>query len=188
MGSIPIGATIFSQSYVAMTYTLVIIDMQAKFKASKKVHQRVLQEIELAKQKNAGIIILEYGGHGPTNAELLKAAYSNYTKVFRVAKGQDDGSREIANIIRIPNNKRRALLSNNLRICGVNTDACVQRTVEALIRHYGIKTVSVIADACWTNTGHGSLNGKKFTPEFCHHSAIEYMCNLGVNIRKSKAA
>lgn len=56
-----------------------------------------------------------------------------------VYKDQDDGSLEL--IPHIP-------LQTHIYICGMNTDACVVRTVLGL-RKKGY-TVTVVGDACWT--------------------------------------
>jgi len=124
--------------------TLVIVDMQPVFKASKDPNTiiAVTHEIFMAKQNNHAIIIVEYARSGRTHTgfdDLLKG----YPHKARIRKRDDDGSKEIVRAL-----CRRNFPMQTLRVCGVNTDCCVYETVTGLIKKLSKTQVEVVKNAC----------------------------------------
>jgi hypothetical protein len=133
-----------------MSYTLVVVDMQAKFSAANDI--RVLIEVEKeilkAMDSKSSIIFVEYRFNGPTIPSLVQLT-DHYNRVFIVRKSNDDGSREVNKVIR-----DNRLPSRNIRICGVNTDYCVKSTVFGLSKKIKSAKLEVIAKACNSNGDH----------------------------------
>lgn len=126
--------------------TLVIVDMQPVFKASKDPDTviAVAAEIIQAKQNNHAIVVVEYGGSGKTHSglsDLLK----NYKHKSIISKHDDDGSKEVIRAL-----NRRNFPMQTLRVCGVNTDCCVYETVIGLIQKLKKSQVEVVKKACNT--------------------------------------
>lgn len=142
-----------------MAYTLVVVDMQDYFPAARgsTVQENCLREVKKAIQDRAGVIVLEYKHCGetiPAIAGLLK----EYSRYERKVKDNDDGSRQVINSLR----KRK--FSQNLRVVGVNTDCCVNATVQSLSRKR-VARIRVVADACNSTIDHGAgLDGMKRLP------------------------
>lgn len=110
-------------------YTLVIVDMQTGFIDSDHdfaVISGVIRAIKKAKKNLSDIIVVEYSGSGKTLPDIMRTL-RGYRKVHRVQKHKDDGS------VPVLRNIRRNGLGLNLRVCGVNLDACVRRTVWGLV-------------------------------------------------------
>lgn len=135
-------------------YTLVVIDMQDQFFASRSqlVRDNCKKEIIDAKNKGNNIIFVEYQQCGRTINPLLKLA-KGYKKSLVILKRRPDGSHEVSEAITHHNLPRR------VRVCGVNTDACVQRTVLGLSLNYFIDEIEVVKDACNSDYYHGNYNG-----------------------------
>lgn len=125
-----------------MSYTLVVVDMQYRFRASrdKRVKDNCIREVKLAIKRKASIIILEYIGFGHT-LPSIKKLISSYPRALVVRKLDDDGSREVMGAI------KSYKLSNKLRMVGVNTDCCVYATTASLARKNHL-SIDVIANAC----------------------------------------
>ncbi len=128
-------------------YTLIVVDMQARFHASKRdrVRKNCLREITQAVKDDAHIIFLEYNGCGPTLPELTEALH---TKCFFKNKWNDDGSAEVESTVLL--NK----LPKHFKVCGVNTDCCVRATVAGLTARFSMATIDVIVDACDSDWNH----------------------------------
>lgn len=130
--------------------TLVIIDMQKQFYAANKklIIKACQREIKRAIKNKEPIIFVEYKFHGRTMREL-KDLVKDYKHKHTTIKESNSGAYQIHNAIQKHN------LHKNLRICGVNTDACVLDTVEELNgfycrRNLGWQTaykITVVADA-----------------------------------------
>ena len=129
-------------------YALCIIDLQEGFRASNGPNLRhaVTREIELAKRRNYPILVVEYSGFGKTES-WVKEAIGSYPAKY-CTKKTDDGSKAIlgAGIL------KRHFGAKNYRICGINTDACIEKTVDGLI--CGIdplqQKIEVVKDGCWS--------------------------------------
>lgn len=121
-------------------YALCIIDLQEGFDGANSVnlHKPVIREIDLAKKRSYPIRIVEYNGFGDTEPWVM-AAIGSYSKVKRIVKKIDDGSGAI---------RKSTLGATSYRICGINTDACIMKTVAGFLKR-GI-VVEVVKDGCWS--------------------------------------
>jgi nicotinamidase-related amidase len=125
---------------VRKKYTLVVIDIQPKFKESADyVLEPVKQEMLLAMDRKMPILLVEYAGHGET---MLKPVVARYPKCYVATKSSDGGAYEVSKALRSHNLPR-----SWLRVCGVNTDCCVYRTVCALDN----PLIEVVEKACFSN-------------------------------------
>lgn len=144
-----------------MSYTLTIIDLQPFFLTGldKAVRDNCIVQIKRAIKDRAAIIFVEYNGYGPTHQDLKdvirKAAYD---RLYVVYKSTDNGGKEISQLI-----KKRHLAASRIKVCGVNTDACVHSSVLGLRKHLSASKIEVIADACASATyfKNGHQNGLK---------------------------
>ena len=129
-----------------MQPTLVVVDMQPEFEAAfhPNVVIGVTQEIINAKNVGAPIILVEYRDGGQTFDGFFKLL-KNYKNKALVRKNRDDGSREVIQAI-----KRRKFNPYHLRVCGVNSDACVWSTVEGLLGKLNRSRIEVVKQACFT--------------------------------------
>ncbi len=131
-------------------YTLAIVDMQWYFGASHKasVIAACKREIRQAMKARAAILFIEYANCRSTISTLKKIVRdARYNRAATIIKNDDDGSPEV--ITAIEHNK----FPRTLRVCGVNTDACVQATVEGLASDLRRAKIKIIADACNTESG-----------------------------------
>lgn len=108
-------------------HTLVIIDMQGGFKASKSrsTIRSIIEQIRLSRSLNWPVVVLEFKGFGKT-LYALRRELEGYDKVRYVPKNDEDGSHEVNGVI------GELTKSRNFRICGVNTDQCVYSTARGL--------------------------------------------------------
>lgn len=131
-------------------YPLVIIDMQPDFIKYQpdidKLIAAVIEEIKIARSNNNPIIVLEYHGNGKTDARLRKHL-DDYQRTFYLKKFGDSGASEL---LRFFEGKSWGVIS--LRVCGVNTTACVFKTVLDL--HNAKMWVEVVSWACSSPTPH----------------------------------
>lgn len=127
-----------------MPATLVVIDMQESFPASMEpdVIIGVTQEIVTTKTKGGAIVLVEYHQCGPSHSGFYKIL-KDYPNKSCIKKRDDDGSMEILRAIR-----RRGFNENWLRVCGVNADCCVARTVQGFLERSPDSHVDVVKSAC----------------------------------------
>lgn len=113
---------------------LVIVDMQpGEFRAAKSPHlqQVIVAEIERYRRLGAPIIVVEYGvlpekvSMGRTALTLRRALW-DYARTCRVVKYSNDGSAVVDQALRKMTRVRK------VRVCGVNTGACVFATAKGL--------------------------------------------------------
>ena len=106
--------------------TLVIVDMQPKFQSSQKEEliENVKKQITVANLNNWPIILLEFGGFGPTDQRILDALST--IEYYKKTKDNDDGSEEVNETI------EEFGLPRTVRLCGVNTNCCVYETYRGL--------------------------------------------------------
>lgn len=122
-------------------YTLVIVDVQTMFPAAakRKVRRAIIQEIEAAKAAQCPVIVVEFEASGVTYKNI-RDALSDYPRKARVLKDKDDGSEEVHAVL------PKLSLNRKVRLCGVNTDACVLATAQGLKRKR--YTIEVVVPAC----------------------------------------
>lgn len=127
---------------------LCIIDMQYGFEAAKNpvTIWNIIREIKKAKAQNHPIInvTLNPTGNGKVSP-IIMDYLKKYKNVFHTVKAHDDGSPEIIKLI-----VKNKLDITNLKVTGVNTDACVIRTCLGLTRRSNMK-VRIIKSACNSN-------------------------------------
>lgn len=135
--------------------TLVIVDMQPVFSASKDYNliKNIRKYIRLAKIMRAGIVVVEYepwdynqeATDFQTDFRILKLlkGYENYT-ICR--KGIDDGSKQV-----IDSCRQNGYDLKSIFVTGINTCACVARTVEGLSGKLKKSKIQVIKSACHCN-------------------------------------
>lgn len=144
-----INTAFFSWSVFANT-ALVVIDMQPYFlergsKANSTVVAGVISAIQEARSGDQTIIIVEYKPHllGQTHQDIIQAV-SGYNKVITLAKYHNDGS----SVIKEELVRQRVTLSE-LKICGLNTSACLMETINGLQNQMSRDVnFSVLAYAC----------------------------------------
>jgi nicotinamidase-related amidase len=109
--------------------TLVVIDMQEFFEAAndQPTIQAINKEIRKSKENNGAIVLVHYEGNGDFRQEILDEI-GTYKKVSQITKRDDGGHNEVNFVVQINN------YNPKLRLCGVNTSACVLRTAEGLIK------------------------------------------------------
>lgn len=123
--------------------TLVIIDMQPEFTTASNpsVIAGVVHQIRLAKNRKAGIVIVEYNDSGDT-LEPIVNAIGEYVRKTTVIKKGDDGSREVMRAIH-----RKGFDNSKVRLCGVNAGYCVRDTAVGLLEWQN-SVIEVAKEAC----------------------------------------
>lgn len=129
---------------------LVVIDMQKNFTTDAGLIQVVEREVALAVEARTPVVIVDYKFCGDVHEILLDAAELDVGSDLRfaVTKHDDNGAAEILGGCR-----RRAISVEYLRICGVNTNACVQDTTMALARQLPRSRVELLGYACRNSSG-----------------------------------
>lgn len=151
---------------------LLVIDMQPNFVASNNIRliANCAREIRRAIRAGNRIVFVEYLGEGKTHRPLVQLVheYDDYdTELYRyprytvVGKTEDDGSAVIYEHLKTL--KRRGPYT--FTVIGVNTDACVRKTVLGLTKRRGT-VINVIKNACnqpktWINSPFGNMVGKR---------------------------
>ena len=135
-----------------MSYSLIIIDMQEYFDAAcdYRTQMACRKAIRKAMKDDAAILLVEYRGCGKT-AATLAGLLDGYKNAHVVKKSNDDGGKEVVRKLR-----REKLPRGTIRVCGVNTDACVEDTVRGIMRNMRKRTpeIQVLANACNSNYSH----------------------------------
>lgn len=135
---------------------LVVVDMQKEYPASELVVNQVVKEVRKARRKGEWIMLVEYDESGRTMYRITREL-KGYNKVKKVTKVVDNGAYAILWGLTIP---YKATLSSwkslnkptpprrisHIKVCGVNTNACVISTVEGL-RYLDCK-ITVLSKAC----------------------------------------
>jgi nicotinamidase-related amidase len=127
-----------------MRPTLIVVDMQYQFEASvdPNVVIGVTCEIVKAREYGSPIVVVEYEGCGRSHSGFLNLI-RNYRRKAIIKKWDDDGSAEIIRTL-----KRRQFNPFHLRVCGVNSDACVLSTVQGLLAKLNQTEIEVVKQAC----------------------------------------
>lgn len=149
-----------------MKRTLVIIDMQCGFGNANALItiNAVIKQIKRAKKFGDVIFVVEYLPHSQyktTRTEIMEAIGS-YAHI-KVYKYDDDGSQEILAACDSPNT-----IPDVFRLCGVNTNACVQATLRGLHRKKKYNSsykLEIVPEACNGFWGKSSQIFEKFSDE-----------------------
>lgn len=136
----------------AVETILVVIDMQPGYPAALDAVTQwfVKQEIQKQLEQNLPVILVEFDAHemGET-LQPLRDLLAGYKRLKVVSKSQNDGSKEVIAACRILSGNN----SFSLRVCGVNSDACVLETVQGLSEKLPLTSIVVPQDACNCLTG-----------------------------------
>lgn len=130
---------------------LVVIDMQPGYPAAQDTLTQwsVKQEILRHREQNLPILLVEFDAHEMGEIfDCLKEAIKGYDCAKIISKRGDDGSDEILQAC-----LRLGFSTDSLRICGVNSDACVLETVQGLVAKHPTCRITVPQDACNCLTG-----------------------------------
>lgn len=134
-----------------MAIALCIVDVQKKFGPAAKVIKDTVHQIKLARRRKAVVIVVEYGydGYDPSYIDIYDAliGYNNWAVVKKNSCG--GGNEVIAAMDSNP-----SLQADKIRVCGVNTCACVRETVRGLKNSGRFEKIE-IAEAA-TNCFHAS--------------------------------
>jgi len=125
---------------------LVVVDMQPFFGSvfAPGLLEAVQREIKKAMRRQWPILIIEYGGCGPTH-ESLKELYFTYEHSRIDQKAHDDGSHVV----------ERAILNTvcdsplvAVRVCGIHAMCCVYWTAIGTAQRFPHLPVKVLVNAC----------------------------------------
>jgi len=123
---------------------LIVIDMQPFFsETADKCLAATLDQIRLAKQRKAPIMIVEYRGCGPSYKQLLDAV-DGYDKVTFVKKSSDGGGEPVMNAARA-----NGFQLKKVRVVGVNRSWCVFSTVSEMLCIMADMIIEIPEKATW---------------------------------------
>lgn len=128
-----------------MPYTLLVIDMQQWFFQTHQYTKAVtncIAEVKHAIRAKANIIILQFAGAGKTIYPITNLTCW-YDSVYYGNKNIQDGSSWVKELV-----DEYKLSTKLFRITGVQTNLCVQDTVEGLSHLYPKSNIHIIKDAC----------------------------------------
>lgn len=130
---------------------LIIIDMQEKFSASQceEAQNCIAQEIKNAISQGIPILFVNmkmksYETKKGKNIKILRDLVSGYDKVYTVQKFFSSGSRAILTFLKSKNLEG----IKELRVCGINTGACVEATVRNLLESGDFEILNLIEAGC----------------------------------------
>ncbi len=143
-------------------YVLTVIDMQPTFSASNddETLENVKDLIVGAKNDKAYIVLAHYMKFGKTHDKLLTLVEKYKHKSLVYANKNDKSGAIMTKII------KKRIRAPYMKVCGVNTDACVQASVKGLSRKLPEWNIKVIKDSCNSSWSYGNKEG------------IEYMSKL----------
>jgi len=132
------------------SYTFIVIDMQDYFSTSfnSKNIEACKQELRDAVICAAPIVLVEFIGCGRTASSIYDVVDS-YRKLHIVRKNTNSGGDKISKYL-INNN----LPTNQIRLCGVNTDYCVLESVSKLTKLLEKPKIDIVAAACNSSYNH----------------------------------
>ena len=135
---------------------LIVIDMQPafldSFKDTSKLEtllENISTQLRKAIQRGNWIVFVEFTGLNQSTDSKLLEIVEYYDRVIILEKNQNDGSSEIKEIL-----SKFNINPSIMKICGVNTSACVVDTVLSLEKKFTrIRHLSVLADSCANSWG-----------------------------------
>lgn len=133
-----------------MPATRIVIDVQPTFPAANRPNLvvGVTRELMAAMKQKAHILVVEYRHCDPTHSALM-AMLKDYPNYAKITKPGDDGGREVFKSL-----GKLGFPTKHLRVCGVNTDCCVQATVNTLAKLLPDSKFELVKNACeWSGSG-----------------------------------
>jgi nicotinamidase-related amidase len=132
---------------------LVIIDMQPRFYTSAKLstQQAIIKQIKEAKKNDTPVVLLEYAYEGDTLSNIRRSLGKH--PYYTLKKHRDSGASVLVPLLE----KLRKRGKFILKLCGVNTGACVYRTVKDLTEVSLVKEIQIIWKGCndpWDSKPH----------------------------------
>jgi nicotinamidase-related amidase len=124
---------------------LCVIDMQPFFDAARNLQliDKVIDQIIVSIKRKEHILIVTYDRCGETDHRILNAV-DGYKHVKYVTKKNDDGSPEIVKTLE----KFTLTDKETIKVCGVNTWACVKQTYTGLAHKLPDSTIVVLENLC----------------------------------------
>lgn len=124
---------------------LLVIDMQVNFTNDSQLISIVENEIVDAIAAEQPVLLVKYRWCGDVHQVVTQAAAlsDDLQSQFPVMKSDDNGASEILGTCR-----RRGIELDHIRVCGVNTNACVEETVLALASQLPNSLIEVLGYAC----------------------------------------
>lgn len=125
-------------------YTLVVVDMQAKFPRSLEGNTLLhcKRAVQKAIKNKADIVFLEFKNYGPTIPSLVKLT-KGYKRAYHAEKGEWDGSMQTMHLA-----KEYSLNTKKFRVCGVYTECCVDATLQGLREKNKTSKFELLHKAC----------------------------------------
>lgn len=137
-----------------MNTGLIVIDMQWAYPLARHESLRrcVKKQIQLAKRRQAPILLVEYIDDGPTLPDLFYAA-SQHNHCYTITKEENDGTLAIlAFLAEFPH------FIPTWRVCGIHLDSCVWDTVLGLRNSLGKTKLEIAKDAVSPNISRSKSN------------------------------
>ncbi len=137
-------------------HTLVIVDMQPSWftpAGEDNVIAGCRRAIQRAMRNKNPVIFVEWDGKTHPTASELTTLTDGYNRTFTLAKTCQDGSPQVVELM-----KKKRLPKRIVRVCGVNTTACVLATVKGL-REKLSSTLHVLEDAVGGHWDDNWFNG-----------------------------
>ncbi len=124
---------------------LLVIDMQTNFTTDQELIAIVESEIAEAVALEHPVVLVQYRWCGEIHQALSSAAgLSDHNQLqFPVTKSDDNGASEILGTCR-----RLGIKLDHIRVCGVNTNACVEDTVLEMSSQLPNSLIEVLGYAC----------------------------------------
>jgi nicotinamidase-related amidase len=124
---------------------LVIIDMQPNHTSDLLLLNVIKHEITQAVANQLPVVLVQYLQCGEIYSELLDAAQLEPGSQLRfiIGKSNDNGAAEVLGSCR-----KNGLDLTHIKICGVNTNACVEETTLALAKQLPNSLIEVLGYAC----------------------------------------
>ncbi|MBK9141208.1 MAG: MaoC family dehydratase [Candidatus Melainabacteria bacterium] len=141
-------------SAVACASTLVVVDMQPRYQASRSIVRQVEDEIGHAVDNGWPVIVLQYKNMGRTHKRLLDALHHRGARYVLRVKARPDGSHHVAEACLM-----HGFPTSRFRLCGVNALACVKQTALGLNARFPGSRVEVVKSAC---NGPGVVDWSRF--------------------------
>jgi nicotinamidase-related amidase len=130
---------------------LAVVDMQPGFHAAQHCLPNVIDLVKKAVVRKIPIVIIELSPsfNKPTYPEIIELV-KDYPLLVQTNKNGDDGSKEIKSAL------ESSLVDaklDKIRVCGVNSNACVRATALGLADIYKRSQVILHYEACCGTSG-----------------------------------